>query len=248
MSRRSGATSPTRCSASSTASSSSSTSFPPCTPGEAAFRDAHARARGDGLGAPVGRASWLETAFALGTLRMPPPVISRVAFAATKADHVAERQRGNLAGLLRAVAAPAAEVRAGYFAIAAVRCTEDIVMQVGEHALSAVRGRRIGDDRPARPTRAKCPIALRARSSGRIRFLQIPEFEPLRLPDGGRGGVAEHHLDDLLALPPGGRTVTPPAPCPLSPRERDGVRAKPLVLQPFLELEHAIPKARPRAR
>ena len=55
----------------------------------------------------------------MARLQWPPPVISRVAFAATKADHVAERQRGNLAALLRAVTAPPTDVRAAYFALAA---------------------------------------------------------------------------------------------------------------------------------
>ena len=31
-------------------------------------------------------------------------------------------------------------------------------------------------------------------------FLQVPEFEPLRPPDGGRGGVPELGLDSLLGF------------------------------------------------
>lgn len=142
--------------------------------------------------------NWLEAAMALGRLQWPPPVLSRVAFAATKADHVAERQRGNLAALLRAVAEPDVEVRAGYFALGAVRCTEDIVMTVGDHALSAVRGRRIGDDKPARSYPGEVPDTAPGPEFWSHRFLQLPQFEPLRLPDGGRSGISNIGLDALL--------------------------------------------------
>lgn len=142
--------------------------------------------------------NWWETAMALGQLRWPPPVLSRVAFAATKSDHVAERQRGNLAALLRGVAAPEVDVRAGYFALGAVRCTEDIVMAVGDHALSAVRGRRIGDDTPARSYPGEVPDSAPGPEFWAHRFLQLPQFEPLRLPEGGRGGVPNIGLDALL--------------------------------------------------
>ena len=47
--------------------------------------------------------SWLEAFAALRDLRLPPRLISRVAFAATKADHVADRQRGNLLALMRSL-------------------------------------------------------------------------------------------------------------------------------------------------
>ncbi len=141
---------------------------------------------------------WLEAAMAIGRLRWPPPVLSRVAFAATKADHVAERQRGNLAALLRTVAAPTLDVRAGYFPLSAVRCTEDIVMQVGDHALSAVRGRRIGDTSPGRSYPGEVPDRPPGPEFWAHRFLQIPQFEPLRPPDRGRGGVPSIGLDALL--------------------------------------------------
>ena len=111
---------------------------------------------------------------------------------------MAERQRGNLAALLRGVAAPAVDVRAGYFALGAVRCTEDIVMTVGDHALSAVRGRRIGDEKPARSYPGEVPDSAPGPEFWAHRFLQLPQFEPLRLPDGGRGGVPNIGLDALL--------------------------------------------------
>ncbi|MBV8913352.1 MAG: YcjX family protein [Acetobacteraceae bacterium] len=165
--------------------------------GEAAFRDASA-ALAEASAALRWRWDWLEAVLALTRLQLPPPVVGRVAFAATKADHVAERQRGNLAALLRTVAAPAVEVPAAYFALGAVRCTEDIVMTVGDHALSAVRGRRVGDDRPARSYPGEVPDRAPGPEFWAHKFLQLPQFEPLRLPDAGRGGVPNIGLDELL--------------------------------------------------
>ena len=46
--------------------------------------------------------SWTNWLSAFARFGLPPRTIGRVAFAATKADHIAARQRGNLAALMRA--------------------------------------------------------------------------------------------------------------------------------------------------
>ncbi len=166
--------------------------------GPAAFADASA-ALAEASAALRWRRNWLETAAALGRLRRPPRVVSRVAFVATKSDHVAERQRGNLAALLRAVAAPdVAGVRAAYLPVAAVRCTEDIVLTLGEHAVSAVRGRRVGDTKPGQSYPGEVPDRPPDAAFWAHPFLQLPTFEPLRPRDPGRGGVPNLNLDAVL--------------------------------------------------
>ena len=177
--------------------------------GPDAFGDA-AAAVAAAAGALRWRRSWIETAWALGRLRWPPRVVSRVAFAATKADHVAERQRGNLAALLRNVAlgdagdAPgfgdAAAVRTGYLPVAAVRCTEDFIWTLDGRPVSAVRGRRIGDERMLRSYPGEVPDRLPDGAFWAHPFLQLPDFEPLRPPQDGRGGVPELGLDALLCF------------------------------------------------
>jgi len=168
--------------------------------GEAAFGDA-AGALAAAAGALRWRRTLLESAAALGRLQRPPRVVSRVAYAATKSDHVAVRQRGNLAALLRAVASPPGaipDVRATYLPIAAVRCTEDFVWTLDGRPVSAVRGRRIGDERPLRSYPGEVPDRLPDNGFWAHPFLQLPEFEPVRPPDAGRGGVPELGLDGLL--------------------------------------------------
>ncbi len=175
--------------------------------GADAFADA-AAAVAAAAGALRWRRSWIEAAWALGRLRRPPRVVSRVAFGATKADHVADRQRGNLAALLRNVAVAgddegfggAAAVHTAYLPLAAVRCTEDFIWTLDGRPVSAVRGRRIGDNRMLRSYPGEVPDRPPDDAFWAHPFLQIPDFEPLRPPDAGRGGVPELGLDALLSF------------------------------------------------
>jgi predicted YcjX-like family ATPase len=134
---------------------------------------------------------------------MTPGGIRRVAFAATKSDHVADRQRGNLAALVRALTrlpASAASAATAAFAIAAVRCTEDFVWTLEGRNVSAVRGRVLGDDRLTRSYPGEVPDRLPDEAFWAHEFLALPQFEPRRLPADGRNGVPQIGLDTLLAF------------------------------------------------
>ena len=138
---------------------------------------------------------------ALANLRLPPRVIDRVAFAATKADHVAERQRGNLVSLMRNLTqVPGTGVKTAHFALASVRCTEDHVLRLEGRPVSAVRGRVLGQDRPSISYPGEVPDQPPDASFWQHPFLALPVFEPMRLPDGGRLGVPNINLDALLAF------------------------------------------------
>lgn len=170
-------------------------------------QDAYADA-GEALAAAAGalrwRLSWMDMLMALGSGRLPPRTVSRVAFAATKSDHVAERQRGNLQALLRNTAlagGPAGDITTGYFAIAAVRCTRDVVHTLEGRPVSAVRGRRIGDERAVLSYPGEVPDRLAPDDPFWSHpFLELPQFEPQRPPENGRGGVPELGLDELLGF------------------------------------------------
>lgn len=169
--------------------------------GPVAFADASG-ALAAAAGALRWRRSWMESALALARFKLPPRVITRLAFAVTKSDHVAERQRGNLVRLLRDAARGTGEgdVTTGYFAIAAVRCTEDFVWTLEGRPISAVRGRRIGDERLGRSYPGEVPDRMPDPAFWDHPFLELPEFEPRRPPDAGRGGVPEQGLDALLGF------------------------------------------------
>ena len=168
--------------------------------GPAAFADAQAALEA-ASGALRWSRSWTDWVAALTRLALPPRAIGRVAFAATKADHVASRQRGNLAALMRRLTSvPEGGASTAAFAIAAVRCTEDVVETLAGRPVSAVRGRILGEPRPARSYPGEVPDAPPDDAFWQHRFLALPVFEPLRPPEDGRGGVPQLGLDALLAF------------------------------------------------
>jgi predicted YcjX-like family ATPase len=166
--------------------------------GPAAFADAEA-ALTAAAGALRWRGSWLEALGSLATLRLPPRVIRRVAYAATKADHVADRQRGNLAALVRSIVSGPGVATAS-FAIASVRCTQDFVWTLEGHPVSAVRGRRLGDERVTRSYPGEVPDRAPDAEFWAHPFLALPQFEPMRLPGQGGAGVPAVGLDGLMAF------------------------------------------------
>jgi len=167
-----------------------------------AGRDSFADAQ-EALAAAAGalrwRFSWSEAFLALLALRRPPPVIRRVAYAATKVDHVASRQRGNLRALLTALTPGGGDMLTRHFAIASIRCTEDAAWRLDGRSVSAVRGRIAGQgvglsypgEVPDQPPDA---------GFWTHEFFDLPAFEPTRLPDAGRVGVPQIELDSLLAF------------------------------------------------
>ena len=143
--------------------------------------------------------SWSDALTALLALRLPPPSIRRVAYAATKADHVASRQRGNLRALMAALTPGGGNVVAQHFAIASIRCTEDATMALGGRSVSAVRGRiagqGVGLSYPGEVPDGPPDAAFWAGE-----FFDLPDLEPTRLPGAGRTGVPHIELDALLTF------------------------------------------------
>ena len=145
--------------------------------------------------------AWTDYLAAFARLKLRPSKVKRVAFVATKADHIAARQRGNLTSLMQHITrVPQTGVPSSVFSIASVRCTEDVVETLGGRPVSAVRGRIIGESRPARFYPGEVPDSVPDDLFWQHRFLALPDFEPMRLPEGGRGGVPQIGLDTLVAF------------------------------------------------
>ena len=165
--------------------------------GEAAFRDtaaalaAIAAALRDGQG-------WLDRLTGAGP--------ARIAFVATKADHVPERQRDALAALLGHLVAPpgAGFPPASTHAIAAIRCTEDAVATLDGRPVAAVRGILLGSGRSARIYPGEVPLRPPGPEFWADGFFRMPEFQPPRIAPGagvphlGLDGLAAALLGDLL--------------------------------------------------
>ena len=130
---------------------------------------------------------------------LQPWGIGRIAFVASKADHVAARQRANLASLMsRLIAAPAhAEWRA--FAVASIACTEDFVWTLDSRPVSAVRGHVAGQGL-VRSYPGEVPDRTPEASDWAHPFLSLPDFTPKRLDPGGRGAIPQMELDRMLVF------------------------------------------------
>jgi predicted YcjX-like family ATPase len=166
--------------------------------GPAAFADT-AAALSAAAAALRWRFSWTEAFSALFEFRLPPRVIERVAFIATKADHVADRQRGNLAALMKNLTElPGGGPTTAYFAAASVRCTEDFVWTLEGRPVSAVRGRVLGQSVLTRSYPGEVPDQPPDAAFWAHPFLALPQFEPMRLPDNGRDGVPNIGMDAVL--------------------------------------------------
>jgi hypothetical protein len=168
--------------------------------GQTAFADAQLALAAAADALRWGR-SWSDYLAAFVQLKLPPSAIRHVAFAASKADHIAARQRGNLTALMRRITrVPNGDVTSAVFSIASVRCTEDVVETLAGRPVSAVRGRIIGEPRPARFYPGEVPDGLPDDTFWQHRFLALPDFEPMRLPEVGRGGIPQLGLDALIAF------------------------------------------------
>ncbi len=177
--------------------------------GAAAFADARAALAAASAGLRW-QGSWLASIASLAALRLPPRVITRVAYAASKADHVSERQRGNLAALMGALTGQGSRGgdepvgRSASFAIASARCTEDFVWTLDGHPVSAVRGRLLGSDRLTRSYPGEVPDRPPGPDFWAHPFLELPAFEPARLargvpvPNIGIEALLGFLLEDLL--------------------------------------------------
>jgi len=158
--------------------------------GEAAFADT-----ADALGAiaeALRNDSWLERLLGAGP--------SRIAFVATKADHVPERMRDALVSLLGDLAGTRdANGVATSHAIAAIRCTEEAVLREGTRDRAAVRGVLLESGRGATLDPGEVPLRRPDHAFWENRFFVMPEFAPPRLDRTGLSGLPHLGLDTLLA-------------------------------------------------
>jgi uncharacterized protein len=161
--------------------------------GPDAFADAQASLAA--AAAAIGRQGWWSRylSFRIGGLK-------RIAWAASKTDHVARHQRGNLARLLASLAPPAPGIRTEYVALAAMRCTEDFTWELDGRPVSAVKGHVTGSDRLVRSYPGEVPDTPPDERFWQHRFLALPDFTPARLPQDGRAGVPHLNLDKLLSF------------------------------------------------
>lgn len=129
--------------------------------------------------------------------------IERVAYVATKADHVPSLRRDNLRNLLRALAETAQEklgrTPVSYHAAAAVLSTEDGSAVIDGRPIEVVFGVPLGETR-ARPFYpGEVPSARPRDSFWSKRYFELPVFKPPRINPSGVTGIPHLGLDEVLS-------------------------------------------------
>jgi predicted YcjX-like family ATPase len=128
--------------------------------------------------------------------------IERIAFVATKADHVPELHRDNLRALMRDMVRQA-ETRGpdavSYHAAASVVSTTDgWADQPDGHREPVVWGRKLGETQ-ARPYRVgNVPIATPPDSFWSGRYFELPSFTPPPIDPNAANGIPQLGLDQIL--------------------------------------------------
>lgn len=130
---------------------------------------------------------------------LQPWGIGRIAFVASKSDHVAARQRANLAGLMAKLIDTPSHAAWGAFAVASIACTEDFVWTLDGRPVSAVRGHVAGQGL-VRSYPGEVPDRTPDAGDWAHPFLSLPDFTPKRLDPSGRGAIPHLGLDGLLVF------------------------------------------------
>jgi predicted YcjX-like family ATPase len=131
--------------------------------------------------------------------------IERVAYVATKADHVPELHRDNLRALMRDMVRPAQSHGAGtadavsYHAAASVVSTTDgWADQPDGHREPVVWGRKLGETQ-ARPYRVgNVPISRPPENFWSGRYFELPSFTPPAIDPNAANGIPHLGLDQIL--------------------------------------------------
>jgi predicted YcjX-like family ATPase len=130
--------------------------------------------------------------------------IERVAFAATKADHVPTMRRENLKNLLRAMAENArpAEIRGdqrvSYHTVASVLATVDSTTMIDGHPVEVVLGLPLGEERQRPFYPGDVPSGQPPESFWSDRFFELPVFAPPRIDPSGAAGIPHLGVDGVL--------------------------------------------------
>ncbi|HTN11392.1 MAG TPA: YcjX family protein [Acetobacteraceae bacterium] len=133
--------------------------------------------------------------------RVVPRPIGRVAFVATKADHVPALRRENLRNLLRAIVArgtAAAGSAVSHHVAAAVLATEDATARIGDRPTEVVRGVLLGETQARAFHVGDVPSAIPPDGFWAESFFSLPVFRPPRIIADGSHGIPHLGLDAIL--------------------------------------------------
>jgi predicted YcjX-like family ATPase len=114
--------------------------------------------------------------------RLFSPVIDKLLFAATKADHVTLDQHANMVSLLQQLIQDAWQnaafegISMDCVGLASVQATQSGVIDVNGEKIPALRGHRLSDGSHSRFTPARCRRACLVRHSGKNKVFSLSPF------------------------------------------------------------------------
>ena len=166
--------------------------------------------------------SWTDYLAAFAQLKLPPSPIKRVAFVATKADHIAARQRGNLTSSDAAHHACAPSGRHPPYSRLR-QCGVPRTLWKRWAAGLFLPSAAGSSERPALRafTLAKFQTACPMTCFGNTGSLRYPTSNRCGYRRVGRGGIPQIGLDALASISVGGYTVMDTAPEPFLLLEAD---------------------------
>ena len=130
----------------------------------------------------------------------------RVAFVATKADHVPELQRDNLRSLLRAMSQPAKDHgpsngdAVSYHVAASILSTRDGWLDHDDRPREAiVWGRRLGATKEMAYQTGSIPISRPPEEFWSGRYFDLPTFTPPAIDASGAMGIRHLGIDSVMA-------------------------------------------------
>ncbi len=146
----------------------------------------------------------LKLAASLLSEVVAPRAIERIAFVATKADHVPAMSRDNLRNLLQALAKPASAVAGdtntavSFHVAAAVLSTVDGTAPLGGRNVEVVLGVVLGEEKRRPFYAGSVPSNFPPASFWSDRYFEMPVFRPPRIDPSGTLGVPQLGLDEVL--------------------------------------------------
>jgi uncharacterized protein len=128
--------------------------------------------------------------------------IERVAFAATKADHVPALRRENLRNLLRSMAESLHPANVGqavtHHVLASVMSTTDGTVKIEGRPIEVVFGVPLGEERVRPFYPGDVPSGRPPDSFWTERFFELPVFVPPRIDPSGVVGIPHLGIDDIM--------------------------------------------------
>ena len=131
--------------------------------------------------------------------------ITRIAFVATKADHVPALRRKNLENLLRDLVERAGGDRLfkgrpiSFHTVASVLSTCDDIADIEGRKMEVVRGRLLDGTADKSFFPGEVPSGWPPESFWSAQFFELPCFKPLRIDPTGQIGIPHLGLDEVMA-------------------------------------------------